>query len=165
MCKNRGWFTDYTEFKSVIRTPSGVQNTFGIGSVIIPTLKSPSIDRGDNHGKLVLHNVLHVPSTSYNIFGYTGEVRKNLHVSLDQGGLTSIFIVRNKEGERIAYIDDIKVYQIKLSAPPDGKSFAPINLENMCGFNVRVEWDESEVARWKAYRQNSRSSSTPKKDI
>jgi len=73
VAKDRAWFKDYTPYESIVGDLYGMVKdglgVEGIGTVELPTKRSPNRSGRDSHGILCLTNVLHVPSALCNIIG------------------------------------------------------------------------------------------------
>lgn len=112
----------------------------GIGTVEIPVKRRYS-EGGNKHGIIRIDNVLHVPTTDFNILGC--------------GDFTSRYMILRKSvndlnGRDIGYFDDAKeLCCLKLSGPPVGSLTTPsqllkANQEPDVSHHVNACWPESE---------------------
>ncbi|KAM0242171.1 hypothetical protein ACHAP5_007327 [Fusarium lateritium] len=71
VANDRAWFTDdYTPCAlRVVDINEDCYFAIGVGTVILPVKRSPDEKRPNPQNYLVLHDVAHVPTLSYNIFG------------------------------------------------------------------------------------------------
>jgi hypothetical protein len=74
VAKDRGWFKTYKPIASAIdispfTSPPKQLLVLGIGTVEIPTKRSPNLSGVSSHGSLHLKEVLHVPDFLCNVIG------------------------------------------------------------------------------------------------
>ncbi|KAK0730102.1 zinc-binding domain-containing protein [Lasiosphaeris hirsuta] len=142
---DRSWFGgDYTAFNSVLADGSQVE---GIGTVDLPTKRSPSSIGRSRHTTLRLANVLHVPGAVYNILGSPIVLEYQLDVNFEDPSQSSI---RDQEGHPIAYFQRASrsnLITLRLSGPPVGPKVGP-SLLGTAGYYINATWPATEIQRW-----------------
>lgn len=166
LCKDRGWFIDYTPFDSVAGTiyDDTKMAVAGVGTVVLPVEKSPDLSGPDARGELTLHTVLHCPSTRCNIV--------SLQPLLQEGDYKGTFgsshprssgSIITKDGSPVTYFDAGEVlFQIKLSGPPEGKTLGNSVLHHGEIYLINVRWSDYQRARWEAVKQGRDPDTVPK---
>lgn len=161
IAKDREWFTDYTPFKTHLGDIYGMMKTplqvMGIGTVELPTKRSPNRTGKDGHGTLRLTNVLHAPNGMCNIIG--SPIFKDYGVVT--GGTDSKVssgTIADKNGRSVAYFDATRpLFQVKLRGPPVG----PHVLEKGEMYAINVRWAAEEMVRWEKYEAERATSKRP----
>lgn len=150
--RDRGWFTDYTIFKSYMNfsgAASGNVEVEGIGTVSLKLKQSPT---SDGVTVLRLTDVLHVPSLSCNIF-CPQLCRGQVKVQRWFDSATVKGWVLNTWDERVGYLPaDEFPDQLQLSGPPVGPR--TINIDGrMREQDINWQWPAQEQLAWTRYKQ------------
>ncbi|KAF1913067.1 hypothetical protein BDU57DRAFT_457153, partial [Ampelomyces quisqualis] len=156
VAKDRGWFKTYTPFTSMINAspfmdPPQHLPVLGIGTVEIPTKRSPNTSGVSSHGTLLLHEVLHVPDILCNIIGqplmFTNAYYYTIYGTKSRG------TIKDKKGKNVAYFDPKSpLFAIKLRRPANGPSLGPHTLKRNRVYMLGCRWDESENRKWQNFK-------------
>lgn len=148
VAKDRSWFgDDYLPFKSVLENGLLVE---GIGTVELPTKRSPSSSGPKSHTILRLPNVLHVPGAVCNILriplAYEYELVTNFR-DPSKGA------IRDEQGQSLAYFrlaspDGLQA--VRLSGPSVGPEVGR-SLLSAGAHYISAVWPDAEKQRWTAY--------------
>jgi hypothetical protein len=157
VAKNRGWFTEYTPFKSQLNG-SGVDgrglSVEGVGTVEIPTVRALDRSGPSIHTTLRLTNVLHVPSCLCNIIGRP-ENDGSFTFELPQG-------LNGTDGQRIACFEPNRgLFILKLSEPSAGREVGPKVIVPESNYFIFAEWSDNERKKWEEYRRPESLGETP----
>ncbi|RMZ83235.1 hypothetical protein DV738_g1231, partial [Chaetothyriales sp. CBS 135597] len=160
-CKDRGWFTEYTPFKSWasnVYIKDSRMEVVGIGTVVLPVKRRPKRSGADAHAQLVLRNVLHCPSALCNIIGMPPDFLEEYDVSFDFTE-HSRGTIKDNHGRSVAYFaTDKPMFQVQLSGPPVGPAVGPSALEKGSAYLLSFKWSDGERARWEAFKKNGNNS-------
>jgi len=151
VAKDRAWFTDYTPYESVVGDLYGmVKDSLrveGIGTVELPTKRSPNRSGRDSHGILRLKNVLHVPSALCNIIG--GPILEDYEVTNGPFGKASLGSIKDRKGRSVAYFDSRRpLLQVKLRGHPVESNA----LKDGQNYVINAIWPDSEKQKWEAHQ-------------
>ena len=152
VAKDRAWFRDYTPYESVVGDLYGMVKdklgVEGIGTVELPTKRSPNRSGRDSHGILCLTNVLHVPSALCNIIG--GPILEDYDVSTGpNNGKASLGSIKDRKGRSVAYFDSRRpLLQVKLRGHPIGSNV----LKDGEIYVINAIWPDSERQKWEAHQ-------------
>ncbi|CAO2649753.1 Nn.00g010450.m01.CDS01 [Neocucurbitaria sp. VM-36] len=134
VAKDRGWFKTYTPFTSTVDASPFVSPhkhipVLGIGTVEIPTKRSPNTSGVSSHGSLLLREVLYVPDCLCNIIGqplmFTDGYNATLEFSTKSRGT-----IKDRQGKNVAYFDPKSpLFAIKARCPPNGPTLGPHALK------------------------------------
>ncbi|RMD41444.1 hypothetical protein DV735_g3705, partial [Chaetothyriales sp. CBS 134920] len=155
VCKDRGWFTEYTPFESGVWCPASkvVVPVAGVGVVVLPVRKGPTRTGSDAHGNLVLRDVLHTPLIRYSIVGYSPTFLEDYRMELDLTDDT-MGMIQDHNGQSVGYFAPNKeLFEVQLSEPPVGPAVGPSDLAPRGYYTLHVLWPEGQMARWKAYKE------------
>ncbi|KAJ8107559.1 hypothetical protein OPT61_g8779 [Boeremia exigua] len=101
VAKDRGWFKTYTPFDSALQhsifTSPGDLPVLGIGSVEIPTKRSPNRSGVSSHASLHLKQVLHVPGFICNVIGSPLYDSEGYDVVIGGRGPTSRGVIKDRD--------------------------------------------------------------------
>jgi len=151
VAKDRAWFTDYTPYESVVGDFYGMVKdglrVEGIGTVELPTKRSPNRSGRDSHGTLRLTNVLHVPSALCNIIG--GPILEDYNVTTGSVGKASRGSIKDQKGRSVAYFDSRRcLFQVKLRGHPVESNV----LKDGQHYVINAMWPNSERQKWEAHQ-------------
>ncbi|RMZ81743.1 hypothetical protein DV738_g2120, partial [Chaetothyriales sp. CBS 135597] len=156
VCKNRGWFTEYTPFKSWVHNIYSldfIMDVVGVGVVVLRVKKGPNRTGPDAHADLVLKEVLHCPSSLCNIIGLPDDFKETYYVKSDRMGET-MGRIKDKDGRSVAYFGSKdRMFQVQLSEPPVGPVVGPSVIEGDWALTVNAFWFEKERARWEDFKK------------
>jgi hypothetical protein len=118
VAKDRGWFKTYTPFISTLKhsllTSPGYLPVLGVGSVEIPTKRSPNRSSVSSYGSLHLKHVLHVPGFICNVIGASISISDGYEVDIG-GGPTKWGTIKDSRGKNMAYFDpNRRLFSIKV---------------------------------------------------
>ncbi|RMD42800.1 hypothetical protein DV735_g2352, partial [Chaetothyriales sp. CBS 134920] len=140
--KDRGWFTEYTPFKSTVGSRSFAGDgipVIGIGTV------------------LVLRDVLHCPSALCNLIGFSPDFLEEYNVDF-RSTEQSLGTITDRNGRSVAYFAPNKIlFQVQLSGPPVGPVVGPSVFKKDAIYWVNFLWSDQERARWEAYKKDGSS--------
>ncbi|KAJ8116078.1 hypothetical protein OPT61_g2428 [Boeremia exigua] len=152
VAKDRAYFKTYTPFSSTVQdsvfTSPHHLPALEIGTVEIPTKRSPNLSGVSSHGSLHLKQVLHVPGFKCNVLGglvmgsdgYTVETCSNPKT---KGG------IRDSEGKRMAYfVRNAPLFSIKVRNQPGGLKLGPFALKKDVIYMFSCHWDDVERKKW-----------------
>ncbi|KAL2024417.1 hypothetical protein VTK56DRAFT_8228 [Thermocarpiscus australiensis] len=123
----------------------------GIGVVEIPVKLRPKRSGPDAHGKLRLHNVLHIPTSVCNIVG--GPSTGDYHdVSLAPMTGGSAGKLTDQSGRRLAcfIFNECRLWALRLSGPPVGPVVGPSRMDPSACYMIHALWPDSDRRRWAA---------------
>ncbi|KAH6644237.1 hypothetical protein C7974DRAFT_325674 [Boeremia exigua] len=148
VAKDRGWFKTYTPFASTIThspfTTPGQFPVLGVGTVEIPTKRSPKRAGVASHDSLHLKEVLHVPDFICNVIG-APILSDGYNVILSGRSGT----IKDAKGRNAAFFDPNRpLYTIKLRTHPDGPKLGSYALRKDTMYVLSCEWDAAQQRRW-----------------
>jgi len=160
VAKDRAWFTDYTPYESVVGDLYGMVKdglrVEGIGTVELPTKRSPNRSWRDSHGILRLTNVLHVPSALCNIIG--GPILEDYEVTNGSVGKASRGSIKDRKGRSVAYFDSRRcLFQVKLRGYPVESNV----LKDGQIYVINAIWPDSERQKWETHQDGTTHHSRP----
>ena len=135
-------------FKSVLKDGLRVE---GIGTVELPTKRTPSSSGPNGHTTLRLTNVLHVPGAVCNILGSPVAYEYNLSTNFQ---IPSKGSIRNQDGQSLAYFRSVSpsgLLAVRLSGPPIGPEVGPSPLSGG-SYYINASWSKAEQQKWTAHR-------------
>lgn len=156
VAKDRSWFgDDYVPFESFATGLIGTSKmkVVGVGSVTLPVKTSPNKIGHKSHGKLVLKNVLHIPSSVCNIIGSPILDDYNLNMKPSEASMGTII---DLNGKAMAYFKPARQsqrFELRLSGPPIGPRLGPSPFDPSAHYFIHALWPESEKARFDAFRR------------
>ncbi|KAH9862849.1 hypothetical protein J1614_010942 [Plenodomus biglobosus] len=157
VAKDRGWFKTYTPFTSTVDAspfvgPHRLIPVLGIGSVEIPTKRSPNTSGVSSHGSLLLHEVLHVPDSRCNIIGQPLMFTDGYEPTICFG-TKSRGTIKDSEGKNVAYFDPKRpLCTIKVRCPPNGPTLGPHALKKDELYVLGCLWDAAEKLKWQEFK-------------
>ncbi len=124
----------------------------GIGTVEIPTKRSPNLSGVASHGTLILHEVLHVPDSICNFIGKPlfreGEYKVLVSSSSKSNGT-----IKNRQGNNVAYFDPKSpLFAIKIRGKPTGPKLGPHALKRDVIYVLACRWDRAQRRKWEEYK-------------
>ncbi|KAL6404993.1 hypothetical protein AUP68_11833 [Ilyonectria robusta] len=125
----------------------------GVGSVTLPVKTSPDKIGEKSHGKLVLKNVLHIPSSVCNIIGSPILDDYNLDTKTSEASMGTIM---DLDGKAMAYFKPARQsqrFEVRLSGPPIGPRLGPSPFDPSGHYFIHARWPESEKARFDAFQR------------
>lgn len=150
VAKDRSWFKTYIPFSSTL---NGME-VLGIGTVEIPTKRSPNLSGVSAHSSLCLTEVLHVPSCICNIVGYP-LISDGYEVTTSRGA-KSRGTVTNSNGKNVAFFDPNKrFFTLKLRQNPAGKPYGPCPFEDGAIYWLKCDWDDVEIRKWWDFKKEN----------
>ncbi len=135
-------------FKSILEDGSQVE---GVGTVELPTKRTPSSSGPDGHTTLRLTDVLHVPGAECNILGLPVAHEYKLSTNFRDPSKGSI---RDHDGQPLAYFrtgSPDGLLAVRLSGPPIGPKVGPSPLTGK-GYYINASWSKAEKQKWTAHR-------------
>ncbi|KIW05389.1 uncharacterized protein PV09_03904 [Verruconis gallopava] len=153
VANHRDWFTEYTPFESEVCAhyafpESNKLKVKGIGKVELDVRShdTNTQEQGPTHHRLILHDVLHVPSSVCNVIGRP----------LSQSGTCYNLLIRpqgscltdKKSGKQLGMLNDTPLLHLRLRGHAEGHSSMNDNVHHMIG----PLWPEEERIRWEEYR-------------
>lgn len=117
----------------------------GIGTVEIPTKRSPNRSGVSSHGSLHLKEVLHVPSVICNIIG--NPIFSDGYVIPEFS--TKSGTIKDSQGKTMAYFDPKRpLFCIKVRNSPEGPKLGPYALQKDEMYMLSCRWQPDEVQKW-----------------
>ncbi|USP77744.1 hypothetical protein yc1106_05018 [Curvularia clavata] len=155
VAKDRGWFKTYTPFNSTVSDFlfASSRNTpvLGIGTVEIPTKRSPNRSGVSSHGTLHLKEVLHVPDFVCNVIG--GPIFSDGYDVTIRFGPTKLGTIEDSQGKSMAYFDPSRpLLCIKVRNSPEGPKLGPYALQKDKMYALSCRWEPREEQRWLDYK-------------
>lgn len=125
----------------------------GIGTVEIPTKRSPNRSGVSSYSSLRLKEVLHVPGFICNVIG--GHIESSDGYHLDTcGSPKSNGTIRDRRGKHLAYFDPKRpLFSIRVKNQPGGPKFGPHVLQKGILYMLSCEWESTEQQRWLDYQR------------
>ncbi|EMD88489.1 hypothetical protein COCC4DRAFT_35186 [Bipolaris maydis ATCC 48331] len=165
VAKDRGWFKTYTPFTSTIRhsifTSHGHLPVLGVGTVEIPTKRSPNRSGKTSYGSLYLKQVLHVPGFVCNVIGYSIITSDGYSVVTKIDPIKK-GTIKDTQGKNMAYFDPKgRLFNVKVRNQPGGPKLGPSPLRKYACYMLSCEWDSSEQQRWLDHRAECSLSTNP----
>jgi hypothetical protein len=165
VAKDRGWFKTYTPFTSTVDAspfvgPSQHLSVLGVGTVEIPTKRSPNTSGVVSHGTLLLHEVLHVPDALCNSIGQplmsTDEYTPTIYAGTKSRGT-----IKDIHGKIVAYFDpQSPLLAIKVRHLPSGPMLGPHALKKDRIYVLGCEWAAAEKRKWQEFKTRNGLSTT-----
>jgi hypothetical protein len=132
--------------------PSRPMPVLGIGTVEIPTKRSPNSSGVSSHGSLLLHEVLHVPDAICNFLGQPLWLTDG-YSPIVSFGAKSRGTIKDSEGRNVAYFDPkSKLFAVKLRCPPNGPKLGPHALKKDEVYVLGCEWNAVEKRKWQNFK-------------
>jgi hypothetical protein len=150
IAKDRGWFKTYTPFTSTIENLP----VLGIGTVEIPTKRSPNLSGVSSHGSLHLKEVLHVPGFICNIIGspilFDGYNIETGITSKSKGA------IKDSKGKTVAYFDPkSRFFALKVRGNPTGPLLGPHVFKEGTLYVLSCYWDSVEQQKWQEFKEKN----------
>jgi hypothetical protein len=124
----------------------------GIGTVEIPTKRSPNTSGVSSHASLLLHEVLHVPDFICNIIGQPLWLTDG-YDPVTKFGAKSKGTIKDSQGKNVAYFHPRSpLYSIKLRSPLDWSRLGPHALKKDRLYVLGCQWDASEKQKWREFQ-------------
>ncbi|KAJ4364052.1 hypothetical protein N0V83_009507 [Neocucurbitaria cava] len=158
VAKDRGWFKTYTPFTSTVDASPFVSPpkhipVLGIGTVEIPTKRSPNTSGASSHGSLLLHDVLYAPDCLCNIIGQPLMFTDGYDATLGGSGTKSRGTIKDSQGKNVAYFDPKSpLFAIKVRCPPNGPTLGPHAIKKDMLYVLGCEWDAAEKRKWREFK-------------
>lgn len=138
--------------KHSIFTSPGYLPVLGVGTVEIPTERSPNRSGVSSHGSLHLKQVLHVPDFICNVIGGIVEGSDGYNVETCNGPKTT-GTIKDDRGKNVAYFDPSRpLFSIRVRDQPDGPRLGPHVLEKGGMYMLSCQWDAIQQQRWLEYQ-------------
>ncbi|KAH9867720.1 hypothetical protein IAQ61_008315 [Plenodomus lingam] len=159
VAKDRGWFKTYTPFTSKVDgspffSPPHHLAVLGIGTVEIPTKRSPNTSGVASHSSLLLHNVLHVPDCLCNFIGQP--IMSDGYNFTLRSGAKSQGTIKDSKGKNVAYFDPKRpLCTIKIRSPPNGPPLGPYVLKEDELYMLGCRWEDAERRKWQLFQANN----------
>lgn len=157
VAKDRGWFKTYTPFASTIDispfTSSPKQLlVLGIGTVEIPTKRSPNLSGVSSHGSLHLNEVLHVPDFLCNVIGSPINSSDGYVVEISFSS-KSKGTIKDSQGKNMAYFDiHWPLFAIKVRGQSTGSILGSHALKQEGLYMLGCRWDFIQQRRWHEFK-------------
>ncbi|PVH94334.1 hypothetical protein DM02DRAFT_693378 [Periconia macrospinosa] len=155
VAKDRGWFKTYTPFTSQINTtPLFASSTYlpvnGIGTVEIPTRRSPNRSGEASHGSILLHGVLHVPDSICNFISIPKMLPDGcVYSTCPHASGKSKGTIKDRQDRNKAYFDpDLPLSCIKVRGYPVGPKLGPHTLHKGVPYLLGCHWEPTEQQKW-----------------
>ncbi|KAL5116280.1 hypothetical protein ACEQ8H_005838 [Pleosporales sp. CAS-2024a] len=130
----------------------------GIGTVEIPTKRSPNTSGVSSHGTLLLHDVLHVPDSICNFIGPPLYTTDGYNPILGPRSTKSSGTIKDKKGRNVAYFDPkSRLFAIKLRCPSDWPKYGPHTLKKNGLYVLGCRWDAAERRKWQEFAGSHRT--------
>ncbi|KAF7547490.1 hypothetical protein G7Z17_g7710 [Cylindrodendrum hubeiense] len=154
VAKDRSWFGDgYVPFQSFITDIMGNETkVVGIGSVVLPVKRSLETYGPKSHGKLVLKNVLHVPTSTCNILGDLSWEGYNVGSRIPQTDSRCITDMNDRVVACFKPIRQSPRFELRLSGPPIGPRLGPSPFTAGAHYMLHVNWPEGERTRFAVFQ-------------
>lgn len=126
----------------------------GVGTVEIPTKRSPNTSGVSSHGTLLLHDVLYVPDCLCNFIGYP-VISDGYDVTIGSRhtGAKSCGTIKDDQGKNVAYFDPKSpLFAIKVRRAPDGPAFGPHALKKDELYMLGCRWEAPEQLKWHNFK-------------
>ena len=127
----------------------------GIGTVEIPTKRSPNRSGVACHGSIHLKEVLHVPDIFCNILGNQLDGPEGYDVQLGfKTGSATGGTVKDRQGRTMAYFDPKKpLLVLKLRVVPTGPKLGPsVFKQDGALYMLNCRWDPAERQKWENFK-------------
>ena len=148
---NRDWFTDFKPINSTITSTinSDASPVEGIGSVELEVRKlygeAAKRNKGPKNSKIVLRNVLYVPSFMCNVMG--NPIREDYDVSIG----AERWLCDKKNGAGVGLLDKTKAGTVKLMLK--GQAKGDTGLVGDVPSKIDVKWSDEERQEAQATKQ------------
>ena len=142
VANNRDWFTDFKPINSTITSTikSDASPVEGIGSVELEVRKlygeAAKRNKGPKNSKIVLRNVLYVPSFMCNVMG--NPIREDYDVSIG----AERWLCDKKNGAGVGLLDKTKAGTVKLMLK--GQAKGDTGLTGDVPSKIDVKWSDEE---------------------
>lgn len=149
--KDRDWFKTYTPFTSTIENLP----VLGIGTVEIPTKRSPSLSGVSSHSSLHLKEVLHVPDFICNVIG-SPILLDDYHIQTFTTS-KSKGVLKDSKGKNVAYFDpDSKFFALKVRGKPTGPLLGShAAFKEGSFYRLSCSWDSVEQQKWQEFKEKN----------
>ncbi|RII13658.1 hypothetical protein CUC08_Gglean004428 [Alternaria sp. MG1] len=132
----------------------------GIGTVEIPTKRSPNTSGVSSHASLLLNEVLHVPDFLCNVIGQPLWSTDGYNPTT-KSGTKSKGTIKDSQGRNVAYFHpESSLIAIKVRSPLDWPKLGPHALKKDRLYMLACQWAVSEKQRWREF-QAANGLSTP----
>lgn len=133
--------------------PSKHVPVLGIGTVEIPTKRSPNTSGASSHGFLLLHEVLHVPDVICNFIGQPLWLIDGYDATMGGGSKKTRGAIKDNQGKNVAYFDPKSpLFAIKVRRSPNGPTLGPHALKKDVMYVLGCRWDTTEARKWQEYK-------------
>lgn len=124
----------------------------GIGTVEIPTKRSPNLSGASSHGSLHLKEVLHVPDAPCNIVAMP-IVDSEGYSFIMSSGPKSNGSIKDGQGKNVAYFDPSRpLFVLKVRNPPSGPRLGPHVLHHGALYLLGCRWSPTEQQKWEDFK-------------
>ena len=128
----------------------------GIGTVEIPTKRSPNTSGVSSHASLLLHEVLHVPDFICNVIGQPLWLTDGYNPII-KSGTKFKGTIKDSKGKNVAYFHPgSPLFAIKVRSPLDWPKLGPHALKKDRLYVLGCRWDASEEQKWRVFQAASR---------
>jgi hypothetical protein len=149
VANHRDWFITYTPFLTYIGGAGSRTEVLGVGDVALEAQIGTNPENGSAiHKTLVLHDVLHVPTSTVNVVGSPILEEYGVHMSREH----SSFCVQGTD--EVAALLDIPVGLFKVLLAGQQRGQTSLDRDSM--YHVNATWSDAERARWEAYQRAQR---------
>jgi hypothetical protein len=133
-------------------SPNQHMPVLGIGTVEIPTKRSPNKSGVSSQGSLLLHEVLYVPDCICNIIGQPLITTDGYNAIIDFG-TKSNGTIKDSQGKNVAYFDpQNRLLAIKVRCPPNGPTLGPHAFKKDVVYMLGCRWDAAEKRKWEEFK-------------
>lgn len=131
-------------------------DVIGIGVAEVPVKRAPKRSGPKAHGKLRLHNVLHVPSGICNILGgpSTGDYAGLTMQTLEDGSQGKIMDANDRQIGYFITTEYTNLLILRLSGPPVGPVVGSSSFEKEAMYMIGVTWSDSERQKWCTHQKD-----------
>lgn len=149
VANHRAWFTKYTPFNTHLDIGMSSGPTCkveGVGEVELTVKTHPNRGGSQHQRVLILHHVLHAPSSRCNILGMPIMDGYNVVLEPEMGR-----IIDEKSGACAGLLDHNRLYRLRLRGQRSNQSSLDPGIANL----IRANWPASERASWEASRREN----------
>lgn len=124
----------------------------GIGTVEIPTKRSPNLSGVSSHGSLNLNEVLHVPDFLCNVIGGQLNSSDGYAVVISFSS-KSKGTIKDSQGKNMAYFDiNWPLFAVKVRGQPTGPKLGSHALKREGLYMLGCRWDSIQQRKWQEFK-------------